>query len=219
MSRSLLVADDSNTIRKVVELTFRDTDFVVDCASDGDQAARELEYGRHDVVLADVVMPGANGYELCRRIKRSSRPVPVLLLAGTFEPFDHDQARECGADGCLLKPFDSATLLERVSSLLAERAALRSGAVEAREPSVDEPVSVAIEDVLGEVEREAQLPSSSPGAPNTSVPESEIQQIVDAVTQQLRESLSRELIEEIAPRAAERAVRDYLQHNPTAGDE
>jgi len=219
MSRSLLVADDSNTIRKVVELTFRDTDFVIDCASDGDQAARELELGHHDVVLADVVMPGANGYELCRRIKTSSRPVPVLLLAGTFEPFDHDQARECGADGCLLKPFDSQTLLERVFSLLAERAALRTSAVEAREVGADGPASVAIEEVLGEVEREAVPAETPPEAPIVPLHETQIQQIVDAVTVQLRESLSRELAEEIVPKAAESAVREYLRQHATPDDE
>jgi DNA-binding response OmpR family regulator len=219
MSRSLLIADDSNTIRKVVELTFRDTDFVVDCASDGDQAARELESGRHDVVLADVVMPGANGYELCRRIKTSSRPVPVLLLAGTFEPFDHDQARECGADGCLLKPFDSETLLERVSSLLAERAALRTSAVEVREADMEEPVSVAIEEVLGEVEREAETVETAAEPPAARIQEAQIQQIVEAVTGQLRASLSRELAEEIVPRAAETAVREYLRQFDASSDE
>ena len=106
MSKSILLADDSATIRKVIELTFSDTDFHVESVASGEQALAKLEVMRPDLVLADVVMPEPSGYELCRRIKSSERPVPVLLLAGTFEAFDHEQARERGADGCLLKPFE-----------------------------------------------------------------------------------------------------------------
>jgi CheY-like chemotaxis protein len=122
MRRTILLADDSVTIRKIVELTFSDTDIRVESVASGREALDRLGELRPDLVLADVVMPGPSGYELCRAIKHSDRPVPVLLLAGTFEPFDAGQARECGSDGHVTKPFDSRQLVERVERLLAHHA-------------------------------------------------------------------------------------------------
>jgi CheY-like chemotaxis protein len=119
MTRTILLADDSVTIRKVVELTFSDTDIRVEAVESGQEAMERLDRLEPDIVLADVVMPGPTGYEICERVKGSSRPVPVLLLAGTFEPFDPDRARACGADGHLVKPFESRTLVQRVEALLA----------------------------------------------------------------------------------------------------
>ncbi|HZN55421.1 MAG TPA: response regulator, partial [Candidatus Polarisedimenticolaceae bacterium] len=119
MPRTILLADDSITIRKVVELTFGDTDIRVESVGSGREAIERLRDLKPDLVLADVVMPGPSGYEVCRAVKKSVRPVPVLLLAGTFEPFDADQARACGSDGYVTKPFDARSLVERVEALLA----------------------------------------------------------------------------------------------------
>ncbi len=119
MRRTILLADDSVTIRKIVELTFSDTDIRVCSVASGQEAIDRLSEVRPDLVLADVVMPGLSGYDLCRVIKTSDRPVPVLLLAGTFEPFDAGQARDCGSDGHVTKPFDSRLLVARVEELLA----------------------------------------------------------------------------------------------------
>src|SRR5260370_42677085 len=80
-----------------------------------------------DFVIADVHMPGASGYEVCRRSKQLRPEVPVLLLVGTFEPFDEAQARESGANSYLKKPFDSQELLGRVHDLLGPAAAASSG--------------------------------------------------------------------------------------------
>ncbi|MGH9360398.1 MAG: response regulator transcription factor, partial [Thermoanaerobaculia bacterium] len=66
-------------------------------------------------------MPGASGYEVCRRAKELHPGVPVLLLVGTFEPFDEGKAREVGADSFLKKPFDSQELLQTVDRLLGPR--------------------------------------------------------------------------------------------------
>jgi CheY-like chemotaxis protein len=119
MPRTILLADDSVTIRKVVELTFSDTDIRVLAVGSGQEALERIPSLRPDLVLADVVMPGPTGYDVCRSVKASDRPVPVLLLAGTFEPFDAAEARACGADGHMTKPFDSRTLVARVEELLA----------------------------------------------------------------------------------------------------
>jgi CheY-like chemotaxis protein len=122
MSRRILLADDSVTIQKVIELTFMDEDFEVRAVSNGDEAIAALADLRPDFVIADVHMPGANGYEVCRRAKQALPGVPVLLLVGTFEPFDEGQARAAGADSFLKKPFDSQELLQRVQELIAAHA-------------------------------------------------------------------------------------------------
>jgi CheY-like chemotaxis protein len=118
MRRRILLADDSVTIQKVIELTFLDEDYEVKAVSNGDAAVAALAELRPDFVIADVHMPGANGYEVCRRAKQLHPGVPVLLLVGTFEPFDEGQMRQVGADSYLKKPFDSQELLERVEALL-----------------------------------------------------------------------------------------------------
>src|SRR5215218_2905356 len=122
MKRRILLADDSVTIQKVIELTFMDEDYEVRAVSNGDEALALLPEVNPDFVIADVHMPGANGYEVCRRSKQLLPEVPVLLLVGTFEPFDEAQTRAVGADSFLKKPFDSQELLQRVQELLSARA-------------------------------------------------------------------------------------------------
>ena len=118
-TKTILLADDSVTIQKVVELTFMDENFRVDSVGNGAEAIAWLGERTPDVVISDVHMPGADGYEVCRRSKEIHPSVPVLLLVGTFETFDADAALRCGADGHLKKPFDSQELLRRVRDLAA----------------------------------------------------------------------------------------------------
>jgi CheY-like chemotaxis protein len=120
--RKLLLADDSPTVRKVVEMFFVEEGYDVVAVGGGQEALRELEAERPpDVLLADAVMPGPDGYELCERVKRDARlgGVPVVLLVGTFEPFNEAEARRVGADTVLTKPFQSIRdLVSKVGSLL-----------------------------------------------------------------------------------------------------
>lgn len=116
----LLLADDSVTIQKVVKLTFADEGIDVDIAGDGDMALLKFAESTPDIVLADVHMPGLNGYEVCERVKQNGSGIPVVLLVGSFEPFDAEEANRVGADGFLTKPFQSIRqLVEVVSNLLA----------------------------------------------------------------------------------------------------
>ena len=117
MPRTILLADDSVTIQKVVELTFLDEDFRVVSFGNGSDAIARLAELRPDVVLADVHMPGADGYEVCAAARAALPGLPVLLLVGTFEVFDAQRAAEAGAAGHLKKPFDSQELLRRVQEL------------------------------------------------------------------------------------------------------
>jgi CheY-like chemotaxis protein len=117
MSRTILLADDSVTIQKVVELTFLDEDFRVVSVGDGAEAIARLGELRPDLVIADVHMPGADGYEVAEAARRTLPDVPVLLLVGTFEVFDAERAGRAGASGHLKKPFDSQEMLRRVKEL------------------------------------------------------------------------------------------------------
>ena len=117
----LLLADDSVTIQRVIELTFSGEDVQVVAVSDGEQAIARIPLERPDVVLADIGMPRKGGYDVAAFVK--GRPdlahIPVLLLAGAFEPVDQARAEQVGADGVLIKPFEPRQVIERVKELLA----------------------------------------------------------------------------------------------------
>lgn len=120
MTTKILLADDSLTIQKVVELTFSDSGYDLVCVSNGQRALEKVREDRPDLVLADAVMPEKNGYEVCEAIKGdpATARIPVVLLSGTFEPFDRERAERIGADAIVSKPFDSQQLLAQVDALL-----------------------------------------------------------------------------------------------------
>jgi CheY-like chemotaxis protein len=121
--RKLLLADDSVTIQKVIDLTFADEGMEVITVGDGEQAIEKIEQLLPDIVLLDVFMPILNGYEVCDYIKRSEKlkHIPVMLLVGSFEPFDEAEARRVGANDTLTKPFQSIRrLIDRVGGLVSK---------------------------------------------------------------------------------------------------
>lgn len=119
--RKLLLADDSITIQKVVNLTFADEGIEVITVGDGDAAMQKFVADTPDLVMADVNMPGVDGYRICEMIKQDdeTKHIPVILLVGSFEPFDEEEARRVGADDYLTKPFQSIRqLVNKVTELL-----------------------------------------------------------------------------------------------------
>lgn len=122
MKKKLLLADDSVTIQKVVQITFSHDDYDLTVVDNGDIAYEKARAQRPDLILADVFMPGKNGYELCAAVKNDPTlaTVPVLLLTGTFEPFDEAKARSVGADRWIAKPFESQALIACVEELLTQ---------------------------------------------------------------------------------------------------
>ena len=119
--RKLLLADDSMTIQKVVNLTFADEGIEVFTVGNGSLAIEKLSEIEPDLVLADVHMPGLNGYEVCEQIRMNPhfQDVPVMLLVGSFEPFDEHEAQRVGANDFLTKPFQSIRqLIQKVTTLL-----------------------------------------------------------------------------------------------------
>jgi CheY-like chemotaxis protein len=120
--RKLLLADDSATIQKVVDLTFADEGVRVVAVGNGQDAIDQILKFAPDIVLADAFMPSPNGYEICEYVKTNEqlKHIPVMLLVGSFEPFDEAEARRVGADDILTKPFQSIRrLIDRVGALVS----------------------------------------------------------------------------------------------------
>jgi CheY-like chemotaxis protein len=124
MPKNLLVADDSVTIQKVVAITFANEDYAVSAVDNGEDAVAKARASRPDVILLDALMPRKNGYEACEAIKADPAlaGVPVILLAGTFEPFDEARARAVHANAFIQKPFESQALINKVRELVEGRA-------------------------------------------------------------------------------------------------
>src|SRR5579864_4404327 len=135
MSKTLLLADGSSTIQRVVELTFAEEDIRVISVDDGEQALQAIERDDPDIVLADVGMPRLDGYSVSSHVKTSPQwqHIPVLLLAGAFEPIDEDRARAAQCDGVLVKPFEPRLLASRVQELLDASQAQQAVAARVRD--------------------------------------------------------------------------------------
>ncbi|MEP6945239.1 MAG: response regulator [Acidobacteriota bacterium] len=121
MTKKILLADDSPTIRKVVELTFADEGIEVHSVPDGDAAMVKFVQIEPDMVIADVNMPGMTGYRLCEMIKQdeTTHHIPVILLVGSFEPFDPGEASRVGSNYYFTKPFRSIReLVDKVHECL-----------------------------------------------------------------------------------------------------
>jgi CheY-like chemotaxis protein len=120
MGARILVADDSVTIQKVVELTFSREDFTLIQARSGEEAIRKAKEAHPDLILLDLVMPDKNGYEVCAilRAEPSLRSVPIIFLTGTFETYDQERGAQVGANDYVTKPFESQVLVGKVKQLL-----------------------------------------------------------------------------------------------------
>jgi CheY-like chemotaxis protein len=153
---TLLLADDSVTIQRVIELTFADEDIRVVAVSDGNQAIARVEAEAPDIVLADVGMPGKTGYEVSSYIKHQPRlaHIPVLLLTGAFEPIDPQKAAEAGCDGVLAKPFEPQLVIGRVKQLLSRPPGAPLASSASAAPRIDDPsfLSTSMVDYLDELD-------------------------------------------------------------------
>jgi len=124
MAKRILIADDSVTIQKAFAMTFAGEDLMLVAARSADEGLSLAQRARPDLVIADGVMPGRSGYDLCTAIKSDPalRGVPVYILASNQNPFDESRARQCNADGHFIKPFDSLGIVTAVGDALARGA-------------------------------------------------------------------------------------------------
>jgi CheY-like chemotaxis protein len=123
MMPKLLLADDSITVQRVIALTFQGEGIEVIAVGDGDQAVAAIDRERPQIVLADLSMPGRDGYAVAEHVKRSpelARDTRVVLLTGAAEPVEEARSRALGIDGVLSKPFEPQVATALVRRLLAE---------------------------------------------------------------------------------------------------
>lgn len=118
--RTLLLADDSITVQRVIGLTFATEDFKVVTVSDGQAAIDRIKSQPPDIVLAGSAMPNVTGYDVASfvRSQPALKSLPVLLLTGAFETVDPARLKSSGANGVLEKPLDPTTVISRVKELL-----------------------------------------------------------------------------------------------------
>ena len=121
--RRVLVVEDSATQAEALRALLADAGYQVAVAASGEDGLSQFEAGEFDVVISDIVMPGAaDGYELCRRIKAGKRPeTPVVLLTSLSDPLDIIRGLECGADNFFTKSVEPELLLDRLELLLTTR--------------------------------------------------------------------------------------------------
>jgi CheY-like chemotaxis protein len=167
MAHKLLLADDSVTIQRVIELTFADEDVEVVAVGDGKKAIASIDADRPDIVLADVGMPERDGYEVAAYIKGTPElaHIPVLLLTGAFEPIDETRARAVGCDGVLVKPFEPQMVISRVKDLLAGR---RPTGLWTASPAAQTPMRQAVPP-SSEFDLKGPGPQAAPGVPAGSL--------------------------------------------------
>ena len=122
MRRTILLADDSPTIRRLVTQTFADANFKIVEVSNGDAAIRALDEVMPSLVLTDIYMPGKNGYEVCTFVRNhpTLNGTPVILLVGAFDAFDEETARQSGATANITKPFEPGALIDLVMSVMPQ---------------------------------------------------------------------------------------------------
>ncbi|MDD2366844.1 MAG: response regulator [Desulfuromonadaceae bacterium] len=120
MSIKVLVADDSITIQKVIGIIFGGDEYSLTVVDNGKSAVDKAIEITPDILLIDALMPGMTGYEVSETVRSipSLSCKPILILTGSFEPFDEEKARKCGADDFIAKPFESQQIISKVKELL-----------------------------------------------------------------------------------------------------
>jgi CheY-like chemotaxis protein len=229
MRRTILLADDSPTIHRLVTNTFADADFEIVSVSNGEAAVRKFEEIHPHVVLADIYMPGRTGFEVCSYVRQhpSVSNTPVILLVGAFDVFDEKKAQELGATGHITKPFEPQALVSLVESLLPPEdvaseetltAVTPPDALEEDTPKIDSPAQTEAagntavlenEDLLGLTELFPEPVTEAPAA--ATVTDADIDRIADRVLKRLSSQVIETIAWELVPDIAERVVREELK--------
>ena len=135
--QKILIIDDDNNIAELISLYLTTECFETRIVNDGEQALKEFTAFQPDLLLLDLMLPGIDGYQVCREIRHSS-DVPIIMLSAKGETFDKVLGLELGADDYIIKPFDSKELVARVRAVL-RRSKAKQPAAPISEKSVSYP--------------------------------------------------------------------------------
>jgi CheY-like chemotaxis protein len=137
VSKIVLCVDDSATMQQVADITFRGTEFTYVGARSFDEGIEKARAQKPTVILADSHMPGKSGYDLCLALKNdpATAGVPVAILVGNAAPYDAARGTQVGADANLPKPWDTQTMLEKVTEIVAKGATAKPGQAAAAAPA------------------------------------------------------------------------------------
>jgi DNA-binding response OmpR family regulator len=124
MSRKILVVEDDKDIARLVELHLQDEGYAVTVAADGASGLRRATSDPYDLIILDLILPGLDGLEICRRLRARPEFTPVLMLTAKSTDLDRILGLEMGADDYLVKPFNVRELLARVKALFRRVEAL-----------------------------------------------------------------------------------------------
>ena len=116
----ILIVDDDPVIVRLLQINFRLEGYEVDTASRGEDALEKVRANRPDVVILDVMMPGIDGWEVCRQLKESPavRHIPVIFLSARAQDEDRQRGYALGVDEYVTKPFDPMALVEKVRRVI-----------------------------------------------------------------------------------------------------
>ena len=117
MKQKILIVDDDNNIAELISLYLLKECFDTKIVNDGEAALTEYEAWQPNLILLDLMLPGIDGYQVCREIRTKST-VPIIILSAKGEVFDKVLGLELGADDFIIKPFDSKELVARVKAVL-----------------------------------------------------------------------------------------------------
>jgi two-component system response regulator ResD len=129
MSKNILVVDDEKKIRELLTLYLNQEGFTVSIALDGRDALKKLSHKTFDLIILDLMMPGLDGWEVCREVRKSSN-IPIIMLTARGDEIDRVLGLELGADDYVVKPFSPREMVARVKAVLR-----RSNIVEKRQKS------------------------------------------------------------------------------------
>ena len=135
--QKILIVDDDNNIAELVALYLTKECFETKIVNDGEQALKEFHAFHPNLILLDLMLPGIDGYQVCREIRHVS-DIPIIMLSAKGETFDKVLGLELGADDYVIKPFDSKELVARIRAVL-RRFNVKSPAVPSNEKSVSYP--------------------------------------------------------------------------------
>ena len=135
--QKILIVDDDENIAELISLYLTKECFDTSIVNDGESALKEFERYQPNLILLDLMLPGIDGYEVCRQIRRTSE-IPIIMLSAKGETFDKVLGLELGADDYIIKPFDSKEMVARVKAVLRRFKSSGSAAKEVPDKPIGE---------------------------------------------------------------------------------